>query len=78
MNRQELAEVLRAERIQKDAYDLEGGHLPETYTLGGANGAWFVYYSERGSESGRKDFSIESEACEYFLKLIRSDPTTRM
>lgn len=46
MNKQQLREKLRTKGIREDAYDLDGGHLPETYTLGGANSAWFVYYSE--------------------------------
>lgn len=78
MNKQELREKLRAQGIREDAYDLEGGHLPETFTLGGVNGAWFVYYSERGEETGRKDFRTESEACEYFLELLKRDPSTRL
>jgi hypothetical protein len=30
MNSQELRDALRQERIRDDAYDLDGGHLPET------------------------------------------------
>jgi hypothetical protein len=75
MNRQELRAVLREERIRDDAYDLKGGHLPETYSLGEANNIWFVYYSERGLESGKKEFVSETEACEYLLNKLKEDPT---
>ena len=78
MNRQELREALRGERIRDDAYDLDGGHLPEKYTLGEANGKWFVYYSERGLESGRKEFASETEACEYLLNKLKKDPTAHV
>jgi hypothetical protein len=77
MNVQELHAALRKENIRDDAYDLRGGHLSETYTLGESYGTWFVYYSERGLETARKEFATETEACEYFLKLLRKDRTTR-
>jgi len=77
VNRQDLLEILREELIRDDAYDLEGGHVPEVYTLGEAHGRWFVYYSERGLETGRRDFASESEACQYLLEVLRKDPTTR-
>ena len=66
------------ERIRDNAYDLNGGHLSETYTLGEANGRWFVYYSERGLESGKKEFATETEACEYLLNKLKKDPTAHM
>ena len=77
MNKAQLVEALRNEGIRDDAYDLTGGHQSETYTLGEADGDWFVYYSERGTESGKREFASESEACEYILELLRKDPTTR-
>jgi hypothetical protein len=75
MNRIELLRALRRERIREDTFDLNGGHLPETYTLAEAHGSWFVYYSERGLESGKKEFATESDACEYLLNKLRDDPT---
>jgi hypothetical protein len=75
MNRQELRELLRNECIREDAYDLNGGHLSETYTLSEAYGRWFVYYSEHGLESGKKEFTSETDACEYLLNKLKRDPT---
>ena len=75
MNRQELREALRSECIRDDAYDLNGGHLPEKYTLGEADGKWFVYYSERGLESGKQEFASETDACTYLLNKLKKDPT---
>jgi hypothetical protein len=77
MNKKELLQVLSRENIREDAFDLNGGHLDETYTLAEASGHWFVYYSERGLESGRKEFDTEAEACEYLLNKLRDDPTAR-
>ena len=59
MNRECLRELLLAANIRDDAYDLNGGHLPETYTLSHEGTSWFVYYSERGLEFGKKRFSSE-------------------
>jgi hypothetical protein len=77
MNRQELQSILRAEEIRSDAYDLDGGYPNECYVLSGADPIWSVYYSERGLETGLKQFSSEEEACEYLLKLLRDDPSTQ-
>jgi len=78
MNRQDLREALHKEGIREDAYDLSGGHSPEVYTLTEACGRWFVYYSEKGLESGKKEFTTETEACEYFLNELRNDPTAHL
>jgi hypothetical protein len=78
MNRQELREKLRKEGIRDDSYDLSGGHLSEALTLAEVYGRWFVYYSEKGLESGKKEFAIETEACEYLLKKLKSDPTAHI
>jgi len=77
MNKELLRELLIAEHIRDDAYDLGGGNLPEAYTLSEANGTWFVYYSERGLETGKRKFSGEDEACQYLLRILKNDPTTR-
>ena len=78
MNKEGLLQALRKERIRDDAFDLHGGHLTETYTLSESCGQWFVYYSEKGLESGKKEFATESQACEYLLRLLKNDPTVRM
>ena len=78
MNRQELLETLGREGIRDDAYNLEGVSVDETLTLGEADGRWFVYYSERGMETGKKEFATETEACAYLLNILREDPTVRI
>jgi hypothetical protein len=74
MNKKELRQVLHNEGIREEAFDLSGGHLPETLTLAEVYGRWLVYYSERGLESGKKEFATEAEACAYLLTLLRADP----
>jgi hypothetical protein len=77
VNSQQLQETLRQENVRDNAYDLNGGHMPETYTLSERDNKWVVYYSERGLESGKREFPTESEACQHLLSQIRNDPTTR-
>jgi hypothetical protein len=77
MNKNELSRILRQENIRPDAYCLEGGICEECYALDESYGIWSVYYSERGVQTGRKDFTSESDACEHLLQLLREDPTAR-
>ncbi len=77
MNKDELSRILKQEGFRPDAYDLEGGDQDERYCLGESRGVWSVYYSERGLQSGKRDFGGEKEACEYLLQLLRKDPSTR-
>ncbi len=77
MNKTELAKMLESEGIRRDAYDLDGGCPDERYCLGYSGGVWSVYYSERGLQSGKREFAAEDDACEYLLKMLRSDPSAR-
>ncbi len=77
MNKNELQDALNREGISPDCFDLEGGLLPERYTLAEELGTWSVYYSERGLQTGKRTFISENEACEYLLNTVRDDPTTR-
>jgi len=77
MTKEELQEILNRERILTDSYDLDGGLLSERLTLARRGDRWAVYYSERGVESGYREFYTESEACEYLLSVLRNDPTTK-
>jgi hypothetical protein len=76
MNKHNLKQILEDEGIRPDAYDLNGGHESERYTLRESWGVWSVYYSERGIESGTRTFTTESEACEYMLRLLQEDSST--
>ncbi len=72
----EMKLKLKTLGVRNDAYCLEGD-IDEAYCLQRSSAGWYVYYSERGIESGRKDFHSESEACEYFLALIIDDSSTQ-
>ena len=73
VNREELRGLLDLEGIESDAYTF--GHAPEMYVMSIMPGGWAVYYSERGLESGRRDFETEDAACEHLLSLLRRDET---
>lgn len=80
MNREELKERLDHERISEHAYCLDGNQRmtgEEYVLLQEADKTWAVFYSERGLRTGLLSFATESEACEYLLAELLSDPTTR-
>ena len=72
----ELKQLLVAAGISDEAYDLTGGHPNEAYVLDFDGRHWNVYYSERGIESGTRDFTSEADACDYLYKVLIRDPTT--
>ena len=76
MNKQELKTELQSLGINDYAYSLDGTR-DEAYCLDHSRAGWSVYYSERGLESGRKEFSSESEACEYLKSLLVADGSTK-
>jgi hypothetical protein len=78
MNRRELLETLRKEGIRDDAYNLDGGYADETLTLSEANGRWCIYYCEHGTETGKKEFATETEACGYLLNELRRHSSARL
>jgi len=70
MNREELLYKLKNENIPSDMYYLSGGLPNEKYVMSHENGKWQVYYSERGIKTNYREFNIESDACDYMLKLL--------
>lgn len=77
MNKSELRQILDVENFSKRAYSLSDSYADEALCLRQEGHAWVVFYSERGLETGKVSFNSETEACEYFLGALRSDPTTR-
>ena len=73
----ELKDILEREQFIPSTYSLTGGRHQDAYCLSNEDGAWLVYYSEHGEESGRVSFGSESEACEYLLQKMRKDPGTK-
>ena len=78
MNKNELQETLGREGFDPGSYDLNGGMLPDRFTLSNEAGVWSVYYcDEKGILRDKRSFKTEHEACEYFLEDMRDDPKTR-
>ena len=74
MDRAQLKKILDEERVPRDAYDLNGGRDTEELVLShtpGADWPWAVYYSERGLQTGRREFATEGEACVFMLSELR-------
>lgn len=78
MNVKELKQRLISEGIDPAVYDLVGMNKDEVYCLEKSAPGWLVYYRERGLRSWEHVFSSEDEACQFLLKEILRDPTTRM
>ena len=68
MTLKELENKLIRNGVPKDAYSLSGGLPNEAYCIEESNGKWLVYYSERGSGTGKQCFNIEQEACDYSFR----------
>jgi hypothetical protein len=72
MNTKEVERKLKAENVPGDCYSIMKGGLPnEAYCLNAENGAWVVYYSERGNRSGLTVFRTESEACTCLYNKVK-------
>ena len=79
MNRKELEKRLREEGIRPDVYSLYGSDFDERLVLSQISGGKYqIYYFERGLKSNLKEYPNESEACEAFLKALRSDPLAKI
>lgn len=57
--------------------DRRGGEHVLGSVLTARAGGWATFYSERGLETGRREFDIEDEAGAHLLDVIMRDPTTR-
>ena len=71
MNIIELNKNLLEMDIPRDSYSL-GSDSNESLCLVCEGELWSVYYSEKGTRTGEKKFYSENEACNFFLKRIKS------
>lgn len=78
MNITELKYILTGKSINPYTYSLDGSLPDDGYCIFEANGAWEVCYGERGQKRVLKTFDNENDACEFLLKKILVDPTTRL
>ena len=67
----ELEQKLNELGVSNKLYSLMTGGLPNEQLCIAKEENWQVYYSERGHKSGLKEFSTESEACDYFLSKMK-------
>ena len=77
MTRAELKTRLRKEGVRETAFDLDGLQLDEVYCLDAAPTGWTVNYRERGIRRDEHVLDSEDEACQFVLRWILADPTTR-
>jgi len=81
MNIAELKSALDAADVSERAYSFTSDGFGEVYRIAPIHDilgdGWEVYYSERGNKNDLVIFRSESEACDYFLRLILHTPTTR-
>lgn len=70
-NLAELEAKLRSLPIPETSYDLTGYGQDESLVIRKISRGWAVFYSERGGESGWREFADEAEACDYFLREVR-------
>ena len=81
MNLQELKTALDAEGISELAYSFSSDGFGEVFRISAIHDilgdGWEVYYSERGNKNELVVFRTEEEACEYFLRRLLKDPSTR-
>lgn len=71
MNTFELQTTLVSIDTPSHAYSLKGGLPNEAYCLDDTGTGWEVYYSEIGNKNRMAFFAHESEACHYFLDVIK-------
>ena len=72
MNTRELQERLLAEGCNQNSFSIEPwGHNNDVLVLEKINGAWEIYYTERGRrDPPMAEFRNESDACEYYYQKI--------
>ncbi len=74
MNVGDLQSELEAAGVNPREYAINGDDFPgDQFVIGrDSDGAWEVFYTERGYRSERMSFQSESAACEHFLDWVLS------
>jgi len=70
MNIKNLKIELKNNNVPKDSYTLLSSPQDDSLVLERNEGGWYVFYCERGLRTGEKFFSVEGDACKYFLSMI--------
>jgi hypothetical protein len=64
--------------ISSNAYHLYGPGSGDEYCIEHGPKGWIIYYHERGNKDIIGIYDNEEEACEFFLKTISKDKSTRL
>lgn len=77
MSPQEIVDRLKRHGVDpNDVFNANGDLLEnDKYHLVSSGSVWQVYYSERGHKWDYREFSSESDACEYLWSLLEKDET---
>ena len=78
MNKENLQLMFNELKVNPLSYTLSGGLPNEKYVIDQGIGKWSVYYSEKGQKNNEKVFETEHEACQYMLKCVSEDLSTRI
>ena len=79
MELRELRNKLEEEGVPENMYSLLVGGFPnEAFCLIEIDNGWEVYFSERGKKRGIKQYSNESEACDYMYKKLSKYATKQI
>jgi hypothetical protein len=70
MTRSEFFKAVQKRNIDPESFALDGVKN-EAYVLQKREARWVVFYSERGLESGIRDFAMESDALDHLLSRLR-------
>lgn len=68
------------DRVSRNGGDVRAiftgsGNPEDRYAIIHEGSRWIVFYTERGKKFEKKEFIIESEACEYIFSLLEKDHT---
>lgn len=79
MDIQTVRARLIAEGFRPDSFDLGDAKNPsEVYALHQRDGAWVIFYAERGLERSPATFDSLEPASKELLRRLREDPSTRL
>ena len=73
MNKLELIKQLKILNIPNSYYSFNGDK-PDAYIFEDNKNHWKIYYvDERGNQNDIREFTKESEACNYFLNELKEE-----
>jgi hypothetical protein len=77
MTVERLSRLLYDLDVPWQLYRLDGSHFELAHVIASRGHRWIVFLSERGGESGPREFDDEDVACTYFLGRVMTDLAER-